>query len=93
MLFAGPYFAAHHVSLRNGEQAIFSIRAYTGNFYCEWELLVEAIIDGVSKVFLVRNGNRPFRTTAFASSYRTAYKFDFMASQFVRLQPGATLFG
>jgi hypothetical protein len=41
----------------------------------------------------VRDGTQPFRTTAFADSYRTIYNFDFMGSGFVKLPPGATLFG
>jgi hypothetical protein len=92
MFLAGPYFASRHVSLKNGEQAVFSIRAFTSKCYCEWEILVEANIEGKHKVFTVRDGSRPFRTTAFADSYRTAYKFDFFKGQFVRLPPGSKPF-
>lgn len=93
MYLAGPYFATRHVSLTNGEQAVFSVRAFTGRYYCEWELIVEAFIDNKFRMLSVRDGTQPFRTTAFADSYRTIYKFDFMESEFVRLPPGATLHG
>jgi hypothetical protein len=92
MFLAGPYFATHHVSVKDGEQAVFSIRAFTSKCYCEWEIIVEANIEGKHKGFIVRNGSRPFRTTAFADSYRTAYKFDFFKGQFVRLPPGSKVF-
>jgi len=51
-----------------GEQVVFTIRAFTSKCYCEWELLVTAIVDGKEQVFRVRDGDRPFRTTAFATS-------------------------
>ena len=89
---AEPYFAAHHVSVKPGEQVVFMVRAFTSKCYCEWEILVEANIEGKHKVFTVRDGSRPFRTTAFADSYRTAYKFDFFKGQFVRLPPGSKVF-
>jgi hypothetical protein len=92
MFLAGPYFAAHHVSIRNGEQVVFSIRAFTNKCYCEWEIIVEANVDGKRKVFRVRDGSRPFRTTAYADSYGTAYSFDFMKNRFVRLPPGSKPF-
>jgi hypothetical protein len=92
MFLAGPYFSTNHVSVKNGEQAVFSIRAFTSKCYCDWEILVEVNIDGKNKVFTVRNGSSPFRTTAFAGSYRTAYKFDFFKGQFVRLPPGSKVF-
>lgn len=59
----------------------------------KWEILVEANVDGERKVFRVRDGSRPFRTTAYADSYGTAYKFDFMKNRFVKLPPGSTPFG
>jgi hypothetical protein len=92
MFLAGPYFSTNHVSVKNGEQAVFSIRAFASKCYCEWEILVEVNIEGKNKVFTVRNGSSPFRTTAFADSYRTAYKFDFFKGQFVRLPPGSKVF-
>jgi hypothetical protein len=93
MFLAGPYFATHHVSIKNGEQVVFSIRAFTNKYYCEWEILVEANVDGKRKVFSVRDGSRPFRTTAYADSYGTAYRFDFMKNRFFRLPPGFKPFG
>jgi hypothetical protein len=93
MHLAGPFFAKRNVSLTNGEHAVFSMRAFTGRYYCEWELVVEAFIDDKLQILSLRDGTQPFRTTAFADSYQTIYKFDFMGSGFVRLPPGATLHG
>jgi hypothetical protein len=70
-------FAANHVSVKPGEQVVFTVRAFTSRCYCEWELLVEAVVDGKDQEFRVKDGNRPFRTTAFAKSYETIYSFDF----------------
>jgi pSer/pThr/pTyr-binding forkhead associated (FHA) protein len=89
MVLGGSYFATHRVSLKRGEQAVFSIRAFTAKHFCEWELQVDTMIDGKPKAFVVKDGQRPFRTTAFADTYHTVYEFDFMASRFVRLPPGS----
>ena len=56
---AEPYFAAHHVSVKPGEQVVFTVRAFTSKCYCEWELLVTAVVDGKDQVFKVKDGNRP----------------------------------
>jgi hypothetical protein len=86
---AKPYFAAQHVSVRSGEQVVFLIRAFTSKCYCEWELLVDAAIDGKDQVLRVKDGDRPFRTTAFATAYRRLYNFDFFKGRFVKLAPGS----
>jgi hypothetical protein len=87
---AEPYFAAHHVSVKSGEQVVFTVRAFTSKCYCEWELLVTAVVDGKDQVFRVKDGDRPFRTTAFASAYKTIYSFDFFGgNRFVKLPPGS----
>lgn len=86
---AEPYFAAHHVSVKPGEQVVFTVRAFTSKCYCEWELLIEAVVDGKDQVFRVKDGDQPFRTTAFAKSYETIYSFDFFGgNRFVKLPPG-----
>jgi hypothetical protein len=86
---AEPYFAAHHVSLKPGEQVVFTVRAFTSKCFCEWELLVNAVVDGKDQVFSVRDGDRPLRTTAFATTYETIYSFDFFGgNRFVKLPPG-----
>jgi hypothetical protein len=87
---AEPYFTAHHVSVKPGEQVVFTVRAFTSKCYCEWELLVTAVVDGTDQVFSVKDGDRPFRTTAFATAYQTIYNFDFFKEKpgFVKLQPG-----
>ena len=84
---AAPYFATHHVLVKAGEQVVFTIRAFTSKCYCEWELLVTAIVDGKEQVFRVRDGDRPFRTTAFATRYDTVYSFNFFTGRFVKLPP------
>jgi len=90
---AGPYFAAKHVSVKAGEQIVFQISAYTTKCYCEWEILVDAVVDGKDQTFTVKDGSRPFRTTAFAESYRTLYQFDFAKNLFIRQPPGSKLSG
>jgi hypothetical protein len=41
-------------------------------------------------VFSVKDGDQPFRTTAFAKSYETIYSFDFLKrNRFVKLPPGS----
>jgi hypothetical protein len=86
---AEPYFAAHHVSVKPGEQVVLMVRAFTSKCYCEWELLVTAIVDGKDQVFRVTDGDQPFRTTAFAAAYDTLYNFDFFKGRFVKLPPGS----
>jgi hypothetical protein len=87
---AEPYFPAHHVSVKPGEQVVFTVRAFTSKCYCEWELLVNAVVDGKDQVFSVKDGDRPFRTTAFATAYKTIYSFDFFGgNRFVKLPPGS----
>jgi hypothetical protein len=86
---AEPYFAAHHVSVKPGEQVVFMVRAFTSKCYCEWELLVEAVVDGKEQAFTVKDGGQPFRTTAFATAYKTIYSFDFFGgNRFVKQPPG-----
>jgi hypothetical protein len=87
---AEPYFAGHHVSVKLGEQVVFTVRAFTSKWYCEWELLVTAVVDGKDRVFSIKDGEQPFRTTAFATAYKTIYSFDFFKGRFVKLPPGAT---
>jgi hypothetical protein len=87
---AEPYFAAHHVSVKPGEQVLFTVRAFTSKCYCEWELLVTAVVDGKEQVFSVKDGDQPFRTTAFATAYETIYNFDFFKeNRFVKLPPSS----
>jgi hypothetical protein len=90
---AGPYFASKHISVKPGEQVVFEIRAFTDKCYCEWEILIDAVVDGKDQVFAVKDGPRPFRTTAFADAYRTIYEFDFAADRFVRRPPGTRFQG
>jgi hypothetical protein len=89
LFLAEPYFTAHHVSVKPGEQVVFTVRAFTSRCYCEWELLVTAVVDGKDQVFSVKDGDQPFRTTGFASAYETIYSFDFYGgNRFVKLPPG-----
>jgi hypothetical protein len=90
LFLAESYFGAHHVSVKPGEQVVFTVRAFTSRCYCEWELLVDAVVDGKEQVFSVKDGDQPFRTTAFAKSYETIYSFDFLKrNRFVKLPPGS----
>ena len=88
-----PYFAGKHVSVKRGERVVFSIRAFTDACYCEWELVVDADVDGKQQAFLVKDGVRPFRTTAFAKSYQDNYELDFDKGQFVQQPPGQRFSG
>jgi hypothetical protein len=89
LFLAEPYFAAHHVSVKPGEQVVFTVRAFTSKCYCEWELLIDAVVDGKDQVFRVKDGDQPFRTTAFAKSYETIYSFDFFGeNRFIKLPSG-----
>jgi hypothetical protein len=75
--------------VKPGEQVVFTVRAFTSKCHCEWELLVDAVVDGKDQVFKIKNGDQPFRTTAFAKSYETIYSFDFFGgNRFVKLPPG-----
>jgi hypothetical protein len=86
---AEPYFTAHHVSVKPGEQVVFMVRAFTSKCYCEWELLVDTVVDGKDQVFSVKDGDQPFRTTAFATAYETTYSFNFYVGRFAKLPPGS----
>jgi hypothetical protein len=66
---AEPYFTAHHVSLQPSEQVVFMVRAFTSKCYCEWELLIEAVVDGKEQAFTVKDGDQPFRTTESSGLY------------------------
>jgi hypothetical protein len=68
------YFANRHVSVKKGEQVVFAIRAYTSRCYCEWELLVDVVVDGKKETLTVKDGKKSFRTTALTDSYRTIYE-------------------
>jgi hypothetical protein len=89
---AEPYFAAHHVSVKPGEQVVFMVRAFTSKCYWEWELLIDAVVDGKEQVFRVKDGDQPFRTTAFATDYKTIYSFDFLGGNRFVKQPPRTRF-
>ena len=43
------------------------------------------IVDGKEQVFRVRDGDRPFRTTAFATRYDTVYSFNLFTGRFVKV--------
>jgi hypothetical protein len=85
---ADPYFSRKHISLKRDEQAVFQVQAFAKKCYCEWEIVVEAYVEGKEQNFVVKDGIRPFRATATTSSYGTIYDFDFFASRFVRKPPG-----
>lgn len=70
---AEPFFAEKFVTLKRGESTRFRIVAYTRECYCEWEIVIDAVVDGANESFTVRDESGPFRTTAFAPTYATAY--------------------
>jgi hypothetical protein len=84
-----PYFDRKHITVKRGEQVVFSIRAFTNKFYCEWEIVIDAVVDGEPQAFTVKDGNRPFRTTAFANTYGIIYELDLVKGRFARLPPGS----
>jgi hypothetical protein len=73
--------------VKPGEQVVLTVRAFTSKCYCEWELLVDAIVDGKDLVLSIKDGDQPFRTTAFATVYQTIYNFDFFKGRFIKLPP------
>jgi hypothetical protein len=85
-----PYFAKKHITIGRGEHVVFAIAAYTAECYCEWEVAIEAIVDGKTEVFRVRDSGRPFRTTARAKSYETEYEWSIDKEGFVRIPVGST---
>jgi hypothetical protein len=71
-------------------QVVVLVRAFTSKCDCEWELLVETVVDGKEQVFRVKDGDQPFRTTAFTTAYKTIYSFDFFGgNRFVKLPSGS----
>jgi hypothetical protein len=65
-------------------QVVFLVRAFTSKCYCEWELLVETVVDGKEQVFRVKDGDQPFRTTAFTTAYKTIYSFGLLWREPIR---------
>ena len=82
------YFADGFMTLQPSESMAFSIRAYTQEYYCEWEIEIDAVVRGKKRTLRVRDSDgRPFRTTAFAPSYDVMYELDFEQGRFVRMPP------
>jgi hypothetical protein len=84
-----PYFATKHVTVKRGEQVVFGIKGFADGCYCEWEIVIDAIVDGQNQMFTVKDGSRPFRTTGFTDTYGTIYELDIGEGRFVRLPPGS----
>jgi hypothetical protein len=78
--------------VKPGEQVVFLVRAFTSKCYCEWKLLVETVVDGKEQVFRVKDGDQPFRTTAFATADKTIHSFDFFGGNRFVKQPPHTRF-
>lgn len=68
-----PYFSGRFVTLARGEPIEFYAQAFTDTCYCEWELDLDVVADGVVHTVVARDGDRAFRTTAFADDYELAY--------------------
>ena len=85
-----PYFATKHVTVGRGEQVVFGIKAFADRCYCEWEIVVDTLVDGQEQTLVARDGDDPFRTTAFTHTYETIYELDLARGQFVRLAPGSS---
>ncbi len=54
--------------------------ARTRRHYCEWDIHLDVDVDGVRQPLVVRDGNRPFQTTAPAASYSTRYFYKLYSS-------------
>jgi hypothetical protein len=80
------YFAEHTISLKQGEQQTFQIRARTMSQYCEFALEL-AVLDGSTQITqVIDNSGKPFRVTSIVfsedpkslySRYQAAYVPEF----------------
>jgi hypothetical protein len=84
-----PYFATKHVTVERDEHVVFGIKAFADRCYCEWEIVIDTIVDGQDQTFTVKDGSRPFRTTAFTHTYEIIYELNFSEGRFVRVRPGS----
>jgi hypothetical protein len=72
-----PYFSSHHVSLANGESAVFEVMAYARTASFDWEILLELLVDGQREQRVVRPDDGPFRLSAYARSYGAVYEINY----------------
>lgn len=72
-----PYFAEHHVPLKDGEPAVFQVTAIPSRHTYDWQLEATLLIDGQQVVRAVMDDKtgqpRTFRVTGYAKHYRAAY--------------------
>ena len=73
---SGPrYFADHSVTLADGEPDVvvnLVVKAASAGYY-EFELVMDAVVDGKSVEILVKDGSKPFHLTTYASTYSSVY--------------------
>jgi hypothetical protein len=71
-----PYFASHQVTVSKGESIAFSVAASTKACDCTWEAVLDLVVEGTRKPWVVRPSNGPFRVTAYARAYGAVYEYD-----------------
>jgi hypothetical protein len=72
----GPYFRGKFLTVGRDNPQVVTIRAYTRDRHCTWELVLEASSGGRASDQAVRlDDGRPFETTAWATSYAEAYSW------------------
>lgn len=78
-----PYFDGHYLTLDSGEQLVINLeviandatesaRPSSGRYY-EFELVLDAVVDGEPMEIPVRNGAETFRLTSYAPHYSAIY--------------------
>jgi hypothetical protein len=85
------YFAKKFVALKLGEPIEFNVYAYTQKCYCEWELVINAVVGKETHEVIVRDRSEPFKTTAHVNSYSSGYSLssDFSPTHvFTRMPSG-----
>jgi hypothetical protein len=70
-----PYFSTKRISLQPGETSEFHISAAAKSVYCEWHLVIDFLVAGKIRSFVLDNHGSPFRTSGqpqsgFATDWR-----------------------
>jgi hypothetical protein len=78
-----PYFDGHYLTLDSGEQLVINLEIIandttesarpSGGGYYEFELVLDAVVDGEPAEIPVRNGAETFRLTSYAPHYSAIY--------------------
>ncbi|MGV9976373.1 hypothetical protein ACWDUH_01685 [Micromonospora wenchangensis] len=67
------YVDRRALTLAPGEPVTIDVQAYTDRSYCEWVIELELDLGGESRVQVVDDHGRPFRSTGLAARYQDRY--------------------